>query len=189
MSTVKPDLDRSDVWTEEAYLSLGETKARIELIDGGLWVSPSANIAHNVISRLLANALAVPASAAGLLTVQVPNLRLAPGRILIPDIAVGGFARAGVTAPAFEAALVVEITSPGNATVDRTLKKVLYAAAKIDWYLLVEPDFGKYTSVSLCLLRREADKYVVHAEAMNGETLVSDEPFPIELDTTALLDF
>jgi Uma2 family endonuclease len=189
MSAAKPDLDLPDFWTEEAYLSLGETKARIELIDGGLWVSPSPTIPHNIISRLLANNLATAAETAELLTVQAPNLRLAADRILIPDVAVGAFGREAVTVPAFEAVLAVEITSPSNAAVDRTLKKTLYAEAKIDWYLIVEPDFRKYRSLSLHLFRREDQKYVLHAEAAFGETLVSNEPFPLEIETAALLKF
>ena len=189
MSTVKPDLDRSDVWTEEAYLSLGKTKARIELIDGGLWVSPSSSNPHNDIAHLLTSALWTPAREAGLRITPVPNLRLAPGRILIPDIAVGTFARNTAMNHASEAVLVVEITSPSNAVVDRILKRRLYADAKIDWYLIVEPDFENYKSVTVHLFRREGEKYVAHAEAQHGETLTSDEPFPLEIDTTALLDF
>ena len=112
-------------WTEETYLALGETDARIELVNGA------------------------------------PH----------------------------EATLVVEITSPGNAVVDRTLKPRLYAEALIDWYLLAEPDFAHYESLTLQLLRREGSDYVTHAEAGPGQTLTSDEPFPPELDTAALLEF
>jgi Uma2 family endonuclease len=189
MSTVKLDLDEPSFWTEQAYLSLGETRTRIELIDGGLWVSPSSSMPHNEITRILVNRLWDAARTADLRAVQVPNLRLAPDRILIPDIAVGHFPRNAVIGSASDAVLVVEVTSPGNATVDRTLKKELYAQAKIDWYLLVEPDFDSYESVSLHLLRRQGGEYFVHALAKHGEALVSELPFPLQNDTTALLDF
>jgi Uma2 family endonuclease len=189
MSTVKPDLDEPGYWTEEAYLSLGETKTKIELIDGGLWVSPSNGNAHNHILANLIPVMKRAARTAELDAVLVPNVRLGPSRILIPDIAVGHFMRTTAMNPASEAVLVVEITSPGNAAVDRTLKKKLYAEAMIDWYLLVEPDFSDYESLSLLLLRRDGGEYVAHAEARSGDTLTSTDPFPLEIDTMALLDF
>src|SRR3954454_7751909 len=89
MSTVKLDLDEPSFWTEQAYLSLGETRTRIELIDGGLWVSPPSSMPHNEIAFVLAGQLKAMAGDASLRAVQVPNVRLGAGRIVIPDIAVG----------------------------------------------------------------------------------------------------
>jgi Uma2 family endonuclease len=189
MSTVKLDLDEPSYWTEDAYLSLGETKTKIELIDGGLWVSPSSNIPHNEIGASLLYLLKAAVRDTGLRAVPTSNLRLAPGRIFIPDIVVGRIPRKAVMIASHEAVLVVEITSPGNAVVDRTLKRKLYAEAGIDWYLLVEPDITDYESLGLRLFRREGGDFVTHAEAGPGQTLTSDEPFPLEVDTAALLDF
>ena len=62
-----------------------------------------------------------------------------PGSDLIPELAVvntPGVERT-VAEPA-DVALVVEITSPGNAVVDRALKPTLYARAGIPNYLLIE---------------------------------------------------
>jgi Uma2 family endonuclease len=85
--------------------------------------------------------------------------------------------------------LVAEITSPGDAAYDRETKKRLYAEAGIEWYLLVEPDFIDYESVTLRLFRLEGHAYAEHAVAKPGETLVSDQPFSIALNTDALVDF
>jgi Uma2 family endonuclease len=189
MSTVHPQWDEPGYWTEEAYLSLGETKNKIELIDGGLWVSPSASNGHNDMLAKLIPGLKKAARTAGLRALMVPNLQLNHSRIVIPDAAVGHFERDAAINSASDAVLAVEITSPGNAVVDRTAKKTLYAEAKIDWYLIIEPDFVDYRSVAMQLFRRDDGRYVVHAAAEHGETLVAREPFPFEIDTVALVDF
>jgi Uma2 family endonuclease len=189
MSTVKLDLDDPGFWTEEAFLSLGETKTKIELIDGGLWVSPASNVPHNEIAATLLFVLKSAVRDSGLRAVAASNLRTSSDKIFVPDLMVGRIPREAVTVLPSQLTLVAEVTSPGNATVDRILKRALYAQAGIDWYLLVEPDFDNYKSVSLQLLRRVGNEYVLHEHARHGETLSSNAPFPIEVDTVALLDF
>src|SRR3954464_15485107 len=85
----KAELDLGKPWTEADYLALGETSSRIELVDGGLWVSPSPNTAHNGIVTLLTTAIHAAVRNAGLRWAVTPNLRLGPDRILIPDVTVG----------------------------------------------------------------------------------------------------
>ncbi|MEU4424553.1 Uma2 family endonuclease [Actinoplanes sp. NPDC024001] len=79
------------------------------------------------------------------------------------------------------------MTSPSNATTDRVLQKHLFAEAKIEWYLLVEPDMTDYESLTLRLFHLEAGKYAAHAVAEDGQTLILDEPFPISINARALL--
>lgn len=176
-------------WTEAEYLALGENHERQELIDGELTVSPNANNAHNHIGYLLKGELLPAARKSSLTVCQEPNLRLAALRYLIPDLAVGTFGRRTLINAATDALLVAEITAPSNAATDREKKKRLYAEAGIKWYLLVEPEFADYESVTLRLFRLEEGTYVEHAVAKPGETLLSDEPFPLEIDTAILVDF
>jgi hypothetical protein len=68
------------------------------------------------------------------------NVRLAAGRIVIPDIVVGKFGRPSRVCDAADVALLSEITSP-------------------------------------------SEQYVEHAVALNGQTLASDQPFPIDIGT------
>jgi hypothetical protein len=60
------ELDRPEPWTEADHFALGDTNSRIELIDGGLWVHPGPNNAHQRIARCLTHALLPSAHAAGL---------------------------------------------------------------------------------------------------------------------------
>lgn len=188
MSQVSLD-DHRGPWIEDEYLALGETFNRIELIDGSLRVSPGPDRPHQHISSCLWTALRSEARSAGLRTHQATNLRLATNRIVIPDLVVDSGPRLGVVGDAADVILVCEITSPSSASTDRIQKMAFYAEAKIPWYLLVEPDFTGYESVTLRLLRLEAKAYAEHAVAKSGETLTSHLPFPISIEVEDLLDF
>ena len=56
-------------------------------------------------------------------------------------------------------------------------------------HLLVEPDMTGYESITVRLFRLSGEHYVEHAIAADGQTLISDTPFRIEISTVALLDF
>ena len=179
-------------WTEDAFLVLQATKDRIELWDGGLhvdhglWVNPAPNNAHNQIAWLLANQISAATRLTGLHTVQGPNLQLSDSLILTPDVVVGRFGRATAINQAAQATLVADVASPG---INATARAPHYAAAGIDWYLLAEPDFATYSSLTLHLLHREGTTYLRHTTAQFGQTLTSQQPFPLTVKTTALLDF
>jgi Uma2 family endonuclease len=177
-------LEHPEPWSEDEYFALGETTNRIELIDGSLWVSPAPSKRHQHIAFLLAMGLYAAAERAGLLVLQDVNLRLSGGRILQPDIVVADTDDVGTTVEAAEAKLVIEVVSPSNAGTDRLLKPQLYAAAGIDWYLRVEQP---HDSVELHLERLAGDHYIPALVAGPGQALVSEEPFPFELEIASLL--
>lgn len=170
-------------WTESDYFALGETPGRVELFDGSLLVSPSLDGRHQHVARRLAGALDDGAEAAGLFAYRAINVRLGPGRVFIPDLAVTP-AEDGLVVDAARIAIVGEVVSPQNAGLDRFLRPRIYAEAGIEWYLVVELEAD---TVTARLLRLADGDYVEHAVAKDGETLTAQQPFAYEIDPRGLL--
>jgi Uma2 family endonuclease len=182
-------LEHVGPWSEDEYLALGETPTRVELIDGGLWVSPAPSLPHQDISFLLMAVIRPAARAAGFRAYEAANVRLGRSRIVIPDLVVARpDPRSGIV-DAAEVTLIGEIVSPTNASTDRVQKMHFYAVAGIDWHLLVEPDLVDFDSVTLRLFRLDGDHYVSHAVVHGGQTLEFDGPFTFQIDPNALLDW
>ena len=176
-------LEHIGPWTEQDYLALPEDRQRIELLDGSLLVSPSAGGRHQWLSSQLwlVMSRAVPDS---LQVLEAINVRVAPGRILIPDLAVVTNPGEDLTVwqPA-DVAMVGEITSPGNVAFDRAIKPELYARASIPHYLRIEltqpaPEAAAY--------RLERGRYIEVSRARPEETVRLAEPFAVEADLAML---
>ncbi|MFF5217272.1 Uma2 family endonuclease [Micromonospora sp. NPDC000442] len=164
--------DHEGPWTEEDYLALGETSQRVELFDGSLHVTPAPTPRHQRISRKLGNILEAAAEAVGLELLEAVNVRLRPGRVPVPDLVIT--TPVDLDDPYIEAAdvrLVCEIISPGNAATDNVLKMHYYAAAGIEWYLLVEQTTG-----ALRLYQRRGRHYVEHQAVKRGAVLHLNAP-------------
>lgn len=174
--------ERRDPWTEEEFLGLPVDR-RIELLDGALLVSPSARILHQRLSSRLWAALdaAVPQ---GLEVLEAINVRVGPGKILIPDLAVVTIPGLDLTVcEATKVVLVVEIASPGNSAADRAVKPQLYAQAGVPHYLRIE--LGEAGPCAL-VYQLTRDRYTEVARVNAGQPLVLREPIAVTLDLTAL---
>lgn len=183
MATPLDLFDHAGPWTEEEFLALPEDR-RIELLDGELLVTPSANHAHQRLSLRLAMAIDT-AAPAGFEVLEAINVRLAIGRILIPDLAV--ITTPGVdsvVSDAHDVALVVEIVSPGSVVTDRAVKPQLYAAAGIPSYLRIE--LGRDGPAAVAYRLRDG-RYVEESRAAPGAVLSLHEPFPLDVDLASLI--
>jgi Uma2 family endonuclease len=171
-------------WTEEEYLALGETSQRVELFDGSLHVTPAPTPRHQNISGELRAALRMPVRQTGLRVLEGVNVRLRLGRILIPDLVITEqIDLEALNVDARDVRLACEIISPSNAATDKVLKMHYYAAAGIEWYLLIEQE-----SLTLHLHRRQGGHYVEHSVASPGEVLELKEPVQVAIRPERLLD-
>lgn len=183
VSPAQVDLfDHDGPWTEQDFLALPEDR-RIELLDGQLLVSPAARHPHQRLSFRFAAALDA-AAPDGFEVLEAINVRVAPGRILIPDIVVITNPGADLAvSEATEVAMVVEIASRGTVTTDRAVKPQLYATAGIARYLRIELDPDGPTAVAH---RRYRGRYREVTRAGPGDQLRLTEPFGCHVDLAAL---
>lgn len=176
-------LDHVGPWTERDYLALPDDRRRIELLDGGLLVSPAAGGRHQRLSSQLWHALG-RAAPGWLEVLEAINVRVAPGRILIPDLVV--VANPGVDLTVWDpadVAMVVEIVSPGSIATDRAIKPQLYSAAGIEHYLRIELSNPGPTSM---VYRLRRGHYVAVGSSGPAQPLCLTEPFPVDLDLPEL---
>ena len=166
----------------DRYLALPETNERIELIDGSLLASPSAAWVHQRYARWLAN-LIEAAVGDDLGVNENVNVRVAPNRILIPDVVVARVDDDPVILDPSQVVLVCEVMSPSGVTSDRVITPQMYEAAGIGLYLRVElkPEPVMY------LYRLEAGRYVQVGVAGPGELLTVPQPCAMTLDPAAPL--
>lgn len=175
-------LDHVGPWTEEQFLALPDDR-RIELLDGGLLVSPGPGGRHQRMSFQLCYALG-RAAPEWLEVLEAINVRVAPGHILIPDLVV--VTNPGMDLKVWEpadVAVIVEIVSPGSVAADRAVKPQLYAIAGIEHYLRIELGRPGPTAVAY---RSQHGRYVEVASSAPGQPMCLTDPFPVELDLAAL---
>lgn len=183
-SPAQPDLlDHVGPWTERDYLALPEDRRRVELLDGGLLVSPAAGGRHQRLSFHLCYALG-RAAPSWLEVLEAINVRVAPGQILIPDLVV--VTNPGLDLTVWEpadVAMAVEIVSTGSVAADRAIKPRLYAAAGLEHYLRIELGNPSPSSTAYQLQRGH---YVEAVSSRPGEVLRLADPFPVDLDLAEL---
>ncbi|MQS07399.1 Uma2 family endonuclease [Streptomyces sp. IF17] len=180
--------DYGDGW--EGLLALWEDTdapegCRVELVEGTVTVAPPPSKSHTLITsrvhqRLLAMApsdwgvfqnlgLAVPPRAG----LYVPDLVVAPDAALLGE---------GTWIRGHEAALVIEITSPGNARHDRVTKTAGYAQAGVPLYLLID-QWATDTPELILYGEPETGVYRTLWSGKAGESVPMPEPFGRDLVT------
>lgn len=127
--------------SEEEFLALPESHDRIELIDGEIILGPSPTPVHQMIVARLCRFVGewVDANPPAFLGLSPLDVRIAPGRIVQPDLFVllGGLPSPEGPVDAVPE-LVVEVLSRDRGY-DRVTKRVLYAQAGVREYWIVDP--------------------------------------------------
>jgi Uma2 family endonuclease len=171
-------------WTEDDYLALPEDRARVELLDGALLVNPAPGVMHQRLSARLWLALEA-LRPSGMEVLEAVNVRVAPGRLLIPDLAVLRSRLDDATVvDAADVLMVTEIVSAGSVAADRAIKPRLYAAAGIRAYVRIELSGGPLRAFT-CHLTDGV--YAETPDSSGNPVLRLTSPFDAEVDLAALL--
>ncbi|MFG2895227.1 Uma2 family endonuclease [Streptomyces sp. NPDC048248] len=174
-------------WTVEAVLALPEDRTtRYELLGESLVMSPAPGLRHQRASFRLHVALDAAACKAGapVEILEAINVTL-PSGLVVPDIVVadaGATAEDAVSIDADAVQLVVELVSPGNKTMDRKLKPLLYAEAAIPHYWRLEFD----PAPRLICSKLDGGRYVETATALPGAMTSLTEPFAFDIDPAGI---
>ncbi|MCE9574055.1 MAG: Uma2 family endonuclease [Deltaproteobacteria bacterium] len=130
--------------TEAEFLRLPESNQCIELVDGEVIVSPSPSFRHQKVLRRLTTKLTNWAERQSR-TIEIgqspSDVRIAPGRIVQPDAFVlldHAIPRDHVGPLDRVPELCIEIVS-SDRVYDRVTKRLLYAAAGVQEYWVVDP--------------------------------------------------
>lgn len=141
-----------------------ENGPRIELVDGGLLVTPMAGPAHQFVVGTLQSCLSA-AAPTGWVVLPGANVvrRAAQDRLLIPDVVVVEASVITSESPYVDPSdvlLVVEVESPSTKSTDRLLKRELYAQWRIPNYWIVDVDGRHLTRLELTPERRYSEDSV-----------------------------
>ncbi|MCW2886059.1 MAG: hypothetical protein QOE54_4716 [Streptosporangiaceae bacterium] len=171
-------------YSVEDLLALPPGNEVHELIAGRLVVSPPPVPGHRIIAGRLVQLFGAAAPEG---TGASCDVALAVGAdLLVPCLVVATdavLAEGPVVDPS-QVSAVAEIVGPGKAEFDLLWKPGLYAGAGIGTYLRVEPlGLGRPLVEAF---RLDGDTYVKTGEAVSGQRLRLDTPFPIKFDPGVL---
>lgn len=173
-------------WTSADLASLPDDGLRYEIVDGLLLVSPAPRPLHQRasyrLSRLLGDALP-------------PGLELLPAPVdwqpdghtsLQPDLLVMRHADITPDRLLGTPVLIVEISSPATARVDRTIKWERYAEAGVRQYWIVDPG-NAATPPTVTVYDLADGTYIAQARASTSEKITITGPVPVSLTPAALI--
>lgn len=166
----------SGPFTPEDREKMPEDGRRVELIDGALYVSPSAGRAHNDLLMSLFRQL--DAVCPPEITIyNVPyDFRLPDGSELVPDITVARTEDLGDKRITRTPLLVVEVISPSSRLMDPLVKRAKYEQVGVPSYWIADP-----TGPTLTVLELDNGWYVEAARLAAGEVVSLERPFPVSI--------
>ncbi len=139
----------SDLLTVDDLWAIPDDGRRRELIDGMLIVNPSPRLRHQRASMAL-SVLLGNACPPDLEVLAAPfDYKVSDTTLLIPDLIVARKSDYGPNRLEVTPLLVIEIRSPSTARLDAGTKRLVYEAAGVPWYWLVDPDEPRLTVLEL----------------------------------------
>ncbi|MGI8807242.1 MAG: Uma2 family endonuclease [Acidimicrobiales bacterium] len=169
--------------TEDDLATMPEDGHRYELIEGVLIVSPSPTINHQRCVKSLAFLLDAACPAELELVIAPFDVRFSQLTVLIPDLLVAR--KIDLTPARLETAplLVVEVRSPSTRLFDLGPKRMVYEAAGVPAYWVVDPD-----GPSLTVFLLQDGRYVEDLTVTGDEAYHSTVPFAVTVVPARLLD-
>ncbi len=171
-------------WTEDDWLAIPDTPARIELVSGVLVVNALPDRPHQRLTRRLANLVERSCPDPAWEVFDGLNVRLWADHVRIPDVVVARHRELGQVAPASEILLLVEVTSPSNFRQDRIVKHGEYAEAGIPFYIRIDLHLG-VDALTASAYELVDGAYEEFATAPDG-VLRLPRPWPLEADLRAI---
>ena len=170
-------------FTEDDLADRPDDGHRYELIDGALFVTPAPNVRHQDCVGALYVLLRAARRPEHKVIMAPFDVRFSEMTVVEPDVLVT--TRVDVTPSRLEVAplLVVEVLSPSTRHIDLGTKRLVYEAAGVPAYWLVDPDVPSVTVLEL-----DAGHYVERATVTGGEPFHATVPFPVTVVAVDLLD-
>lgn len=171
-------------WTLDDLQAIeDEDWRRYEIVDGALFIRPSGDGWHALVSAEVRAVIAAATTrehiVVGPMVLELDGSYLIPDLMVVPRVEL---LSVEVTVAPRIVALVVEIVSSSTQTMDRLVKPAKYAAAGIGAYWRVETD-----PVSLTAYVLRAGSYAAGGTWTAGQTAEITAPFAVTLDMDALV--
>ncbi|MGW0084065.1 Uma2 family endonuclease [Streptomyces sp. NPDC003393] len=164
-----------------------------ELVDGVIVAWGQTNVWHNEVRDGIADALkearVKPYRVLTEQCVMVDERNTPKPDVIVYDPRKLNFFEAACI-PVDKLALAVEVVSPGSRQDDRVRKPALFATCKVPCYWRVELDRDQKLAVHEYWLNADTRTYIpAPMHPVHHEKLVTEVPFPVEIDLEALVGF
>ncbi|WP_306184377.1 MULTISPECIES: Uma2 family endonuclease [unclassified Streptomyces] len=182
----------ADGWTFDQVKHL-ELPFDWELVDGVIVVRGQTRFWHNRVRdrllRTLEAAVTEPYEVVAEQCVMVDDRNTPKPDLIVFDPRKLDFFELECV-PVDRLALVLEVVSPGSRQDDRVRKPALFAACKVPCYWRVELDRDQRLAVHEYWLNTDTRAYIpAPMHPVHHDKLVTELPFPVEIDLEALVGF
>jgi len=169
-------LPRSAPLTYDDLQAMPDDGHRYELVDGTLIVTPAPKIPHQRVVGRLFIALTHAAPAEYEVLVAPVDYVASEHTVLEPDVLVARRSELGLDNLRHAPLLVVEVLSRSTRRIDMGTKRLVFEAAGVPSYWLVDPD-----EPGLTVLELEAGSYHETARVAGDEPWTAASPFPVRI--------